>query len=146
MTQHVVTRWYRAPEVILRKRDYTTAIDVWSVACVIAEMFPLLSESKDVRAKRKVLFPGKSSWGMSPVSYETYNTDTDFMANGQMMVILDVLGTPTQAQICKVQDRQARQMLEKLRPRPPVDFEKLFPSADSQALDLVRKMLSLIHI
>ena len=31
MTGHVVTRWYRAPELILMEREYTKAIDVWSV-------------------------------------------------------------------------------------------------------------------
>jgi mitogen-activated protein kinase 1/3 len=31
MTGHVVTRWYRAPELILVEREYTTAIDVWSI-------------------------------------------------------------------------------------------------------------------
>lgn len=38
MTGHVVTRWYRAPELILMEREYTKAIDVWSVGCIIAEL------------------------------------------------------------------------------------------------------------
>lgn len=35
----VVTRWYRAPELLLGERKYTTAIDIWGVGCVFAEMF-----------------------------------------------------------------------------------------------------------
>jgi mitogen-activated protein kinase 1/3 len=31
LTEHVVTRWYRAPEIIFRDHDYSAAIDVWSV-------------------------------------------------------------------------------------------------------------------
>ena len=38
LTSHVVTRWYRAPEVILLEKDYTAAIDVWSVGCIFAEL------------------------------------------------------------------------------------------------------------
>lgn len=38
MTGHVVTRWYRAPELILMEREYTKAIDVWSVGCILAEL------------------------------------------------------------------------------------------------------------
>ncbi len=39
MTQHVVTRWYRAPELMLSADgNYTAAIDMWSVGCIFAEM------------------------------------------------------------------------------------------------------------
>ncbi|KAG8910462.1 Cyclin-dependent kinase catalytic subunit, partial [Tulasnella sp. 417] len=34
----VVTLWYRAPEVLLGSRHYSTAIDMWSVGCIMAEM------------------------------------------------------------------------------------------------------------
>jgi mitogen-activated protein kinase 1/3 len=38
LTGHVVTRWYRAPEVILLEKDYTTKIDIWSIGCIFAEL------------------------------------------------------------------------------------------------------------
>lgn len=37
-THEVVTPWYRAPEVLLGTRCYSTGIDVWSVGCILAEM------------------------------------------------------------------------------------------------------------
>lgn len=48
-THEVVTLWYRAPEVLLGSRHYSTAIDMWSVGCIFAEM-----------AMRSPLFPGDS--------------------------------------------------------------------------------------
>ncbi|KAG1049449.1 hypothetical protein G6F46_004556 [Rhizopus delemar] len=45
MTQLVVTLWYRAPELLLGGKEYTTAIDMWSVGCIFAELLnnePLL--------------------------------------------------------------------------------------------------------
>ena len=45
----VVTLWYRAPEVLLGSRHYSTAIDMWSVGCIFAEM-----------AMKQPLFPGDS--------------------------------------------------------------------------------------
>lgn len=36
--RQVVTLWYRAPEVLLGGRHYSTAIDMWSVGCIFAEM------------------------------------------------------------------------------------------------------------
>jgi len=37
-THEVVTLWYRAPEVLLGSRNYSTAVDMWSVGCIFAEM------------------------------------------------------------------------------------------------------------
>ncbi len=48
MTEYVVTRWYRAPELLLNCSEYTEAIDVWSVGCIFMELL-----------NRKPLFPGK---------------------------------------------------------------------------------------
>ena len=46
LTEYVVTRWYRAPEIMLSCSEYSSAIDVWSVGCIFAEMLgrkPLFS-------------------------------------------------------------------------------------------------------
>uniref|UniRef100_A0A8D3BLU9 mitogen-activated protein kinase n=1 Tax=Scophthalmus maximus TaxID=52904 RepID=A0A8D3BLU9_SCOMX len=48
MTGYVVTRWYRAPEVILNWMHYTQTVDLWSVGCIMAEMI-----------NGKTLFKGK---------------------------------------------------------------------------------------
>ena len=47
MFRYVVTRWYRAPEVILNASEYTKAIDIWSSGCIFAELIG-----------RTALFPG----------------------------------------------------------------------------------------
>lgn len=38
LTKEIVTLWYRAPELLLGEKQYSTAIDVWSVGCIFAEM------------------------------------------------------------------------------------------------------------
>lgn len=45
----IVTLWYRAPEVLLGSRHYSTGVDMWSVGCIFAEMI-----------MRQPLFPGDS--------------------------------------------------------------------------------------
>mmetsp|Transcript_13919 Transcript_13919/g.44136 ORF Transcript_13919/g.44136 Transcript_13919/m.44136 type:complete len:451 (+) Transcript_13919:478-1830(+) len=66
---YICSRYYRAPELIFGATDYTTAIDVWSVGCVMAEL--LLGQP---------LFPGES--GVD-----------------QLVEIIKVLGTPTREEI-----------------------------------------------
>jgi len=34
---HVVTRWYRAPEILL-KQNYDTKVDLWATGCIMAEL------------------------------------------------------------------------------------------------------------
>jgi serine/threonine protein kinase len=38
LTRKVVTLWYRAPEILLKIKNYGKAIDVWSIGCIIAEL------------------------------------------------------------------------------------------------------------
>ncbi|EKG01629.1 mitogen-activated protein kinase 3, putative [Trypanosoma cruzi] len=39
LTDYVITRWYRPPELLLENNYYTTAVDIWSVGCIMAEMY-----------------------------------------------------------------------------------------------------------
>ncbi|KAI7827720.1 kinase-like domain-containing protein [Kickxella alabastrina] len=39
MTGLVVTLWYRAPELLLGAKGYSTAVDMWSLGCIFAELF-----------------------------------------------------------------------------------------------------------
>ena len=38
MTEYVATRWYRAPEILFGSHYYSTAVDMWSVGCILGEM------------------------------------------------------------------------------------------------------------
>jgi MAK-like kinase len=38
-TDYVSTRWYRAPEVLLRSTAYSAPIDMWAMGCIMAEMY-----------------------------------------------------------------------------------------------------------
>ncbi len=38
-THEIVTVWYRAPEILLGSTEYTTAVDIWSLGCIMAELY-----------------------------------------------------------------------------------------------------------
>lgn len=66
LTKHVVTRWYRAPEVILMNNFYSFSIDMWSVGCIFAELLSMMESNFADWMARQPLFPGKSCYPLSP--------------------------------------------------------------------------------
>lgn len=94
LTQHVVTRWYRAPELILMQESYNAAIDMWSAGCIFAELLQTLEPGM----KAQPLFPGKTCFPLSAGRKERGNSeklDEEFRAEThQLMKIFDVIGTP----------------------------------------------------
>jgi len=95
MTEYVVTRWYRAPEIMLSGQDYTHSIDVWATGCILAEM-----------VARRPLFPGKNYVD-------------------QVRVIVDVIGNPTEQGLKMIEDQEARDFVRTLPNKPALDFTQL---------------------
>lgn len=81
MTDYIATRWYRAPEVILSWKKYSTSIDVWSVGCILAELLT-----------RKPLLPATSE-------------------EEQIQIITDLLGNPSEELIEKIQIERNREFI-----------------------------------
>ncbi|KAL7752944.1 cyclin-dependent kinase 5 [Sorochytrium milnesiophthora] len=68
-SHEVVTLWYRAPDVLMGSRQYSTSIDIWSIGCIFAEMAmgrPLFSGSSTrdqlVRIFKILGVPSEESW------------------------------------------------------------------------------------
>mmetsp|Transcript_26306 Transcript_26306/g.25926 ORF Transcript_26306/g.25926 Transcript_26306/m.25926 type:complete len:172 (+) Transcript_26306:336-851(+) len=93
LTEYVVTRWYRAPEVILNSSMYTKQIDVWSCGCVFAELIG-----------RAPLFPGD-----------------DYL--DQVQRVIGVLGTPTADDMHFIGNPAARRFISKLPKREKNEME-----------------------
>ena len=115
MTKHIVTRWYRPPELMMHPDGlYTSAVDMWSVGCIFAELIG-----------RKPLFPGKN-----------------FVH--QLTLILDVLGCPKDEEISHITSHQAIKFLDKISGKKKKPFSSLFPTNETNnlmAIDLIEKLL-----
>jgi len=135
MTTHVVTRWYRAPELILLQR-YTTAIDMWSFACIFAELLLMLPEAERPPSERNALFPGQSCFPLSPNS-EDFNSPASL---DQLNVIFKVIGTPS-GPYNWVERSEMREYLNSLEPVPSQPFEELAPGSPPEAISLLQAML-----
>lgn len=143
LTSHVVTRWYRAPELILLEKHYTAAIDVWSAGCIFAELLGMLKENAPTFMDRTPLFPGSSCFPLSPdKSAIVSKSGFPHSSTDQLMVIFKVLGTPGADDIDFVTDAKAIEYLKSWPPSKGQEFKTLFPGATADALDLLTQMTS----
>ena len=112
-TMYVATRWYRSPELILCHPEYTTSIDMWSVGCIVAELF-----------LRRPLFPGKSQVN-------------------QLNLIISLLGYPSQSYIERINSEQIKAYVKSLpKQTSRSSFMEKIPSCNSQeAMDLMQRLL-----
>lgn len=111
MTDYVATRWYRAPELLLTFKRYTTAVDMWSVGCIFGEIL-----------QRKPLLPGSDS-------------------SHQLELIFNLIGTPSEEDIECIPTARAREKVLRMPRRQGRSFDQMFRHANPLALDLLRKML-----
>ena len=137
MSEHVVTRWYRAPEVILCRGRYAQSIDNWSVGCIIAELYQLL---QGCSATRRPLFPGRSCFPLSPSHRTCFKDVTD-----QLNVIFDICGTPTTDEIVALEaEDDVKTYLRALHAKPPSDLHQRFEYMPADAVDLLVGLLKFL--
>uniref|UniRef100_A0A2P2JNE3 Uncharacterized protein MANES_06G116800 n=1 Tax=Rhizophora mucronata TaxID=61149 RepID=A0A2P2JNE3_RHIMU len=70
-TSLVVTLWYRAPELLLGAKEYSTAVDMWSVGCIMAELLA-----------KEPLFKGKNEVDQLDKIYRTLGTPNEMIWPG----------------------------------------------------------------
>ncbi|KAJ7524050.1 hypothetical protein O6H91_18G075000 [Diphasiastrum complanatum] len=111
MTEYVVTRWYRAPELLLSCEEYSTAIDMWSVGCIFAELLG-----------RRPIFPGK-----------------DYI--NQLKLIVNKIGSPEESDLQFINSHKARSYIRSLPFEPRIPLALLYPHANPLAINLLDRML-----
>eukprot|EP01062_Namystynia_karyoxenos_P045093 TRINITY_DN3341_c0_g1_i1.p1 TRINITY_DN3341_c0_g1~~TRINITY_DN3341_c0_g1_i1.p1 ORF type:complete len:399 (+),score=165.29 TRINITY_DN3341_c0_g1_i1:91-1287(+) len=111
MTDYVTMRWYRAPELVMESKVYTSAVDVWGIGAIMSEMFG-----------SKPLFPGKDRVN-------------------QLDKIIDIIGTPPDDELRTVGSEAAQRYIKKKTRRERMDFYARFPQADPKGIELMDKML-----
>lgn len=97
---------------MLTFKMYTKAIDVWSVGCILAEML-----------SGRALFPGKD-----------YHQQID--------LILNVIGSPTPADLFEISSTRSREYLKSLPFKRRQKFKEMFPMANPLALSLMERCLA----
>ena len=142
LTGHVVTRWYRAPEIILLEKDYGPAIDIWAVGCIFAELLGMMKENAPTFLDRQPLFPGKSCFPLSPAKDPTeQRKGFPFSSTDQLAVIFGTIGIPNEDDKSFVTDQKALEYLDSFPWNGRVDLKLKYPGAPKEAIDFLNKVL-----
>ncbi|GAB4848524.1 Mitogen-activated protein kinase [Ancistrocladus abbreviatus] len=115
MTDYVVSRWYRAPELLLCSNTHGSPIDVWSVGCIFAEILG-----------RKPIFLGRDSLH-------------------QLRLIITILGSPYDADLEFIDKERARNYIRSLPYSEGIPFSSYIPMQILWLLTCYRGCLPLIH-
>lgn len=100
-TPYIVSRYYRAPELILACSDYSNKIDIWAIGCIFAEFVTL-----------RPLFPGKTE-------------------GSQFLEQVAILGKPSDKDVYAMSDQIEQsqiKLIEMIDDIPKRDFTKILPS------------------
>lgn len=113
LTEYVVTRWYRSPELLCESLHYGKAVDIWSVGCIFAELLT-----------HEAFFRGDNP-------------------QHQLEVIVSKLGCPPKEHLKFIESNVALQSVLQYENRTPPPFESLFPrGCNPLAIDLLKQMLT----
>lgn len=110
-TNRVITIWYRSPELLLGETQYGPAVDIWSAACVLVEIFT-----------RHAIFPG------------------DGGEINQLDKIYNVLGTPSRSEWPGVAELQWFELLRPTQRIPSTFAEKYRDRVSPEAFELLQAM------
>lgn len=138
-----MTCWYRAPELLLGSKHYTTAVDIWAVGCIFAELInrcvrnmcccDRMAALTHVQMRCSTpLFPGKEE---PPGKFQA----------DQCNVVFRTLGFPTTERWPGVQSLREWQRIEGWASRLPAQnrLTERVPGLTGRARDLLMRMLEL---
>ena len=113
LTEYVATRWYRAPEIMLSSRQYTKAVDIWSVGCTLYEMLTGCP-----------LFPGK-----------------DY--HQQISLVVNVFGTKPFEALRSSCSARALEYVRRLPCGKPKTWKEMLPDVDDLTLDFLARTVAI---
>jgi len=111
LTEYVVTRWYRSPEIYLCSHEYGKACDLWALGCIFAEIY----------RKGKPLFPG-------PKCHKK-----------QLRLIFNTIGKPKR--LDWIQNPRALKFMKNLQATDSIPLEVLCPGICNEGADLLSRLL-----
>lgn len=112
-TDYIATRWYRCPEILVGSRRYSIGVDLWSVACIIGEMF-----------RSRPLIAGASTMQ-------------------QVEMIFELFGNPTSSDVESWQSPFTASILQNVQAKCRVSLDELCHALPAEAKALMKNLFKL---
>jgi len=146
LTRTVATPCYRAPEVIMSRGTYTSAIDMWSVGCIFGELLQrVVTTGGNITPSLQVAPLFSVTWDtpLTPKPGMRYVDPVvgDTAIHRELETLFDTVGTPAWACIETVPSKEWRDYLRGLPGRAP-KLQRRFPHASEESLDLLARLLT----
>ena len=139
-----MTRFYRAPEIILGSTEYSHQIDNWSLGCILGEIIHF-SDFYGLRDKLPV-FRGDSCFPLSPCKEMSQSSDQSLPIvhkMDQLLVILRLLGHQSSSDISFLPPNGAKEYMFSIqKTRFSNSLQSHFSKAPRQLLDMLCGLLS----
>ncbi len=111
LTEYVVTRWYRAPELLAGNQNYGFGVDVWALGCIFAELLNGVP-----------FFPGKDP-------------------KHQLKVIIDKTGSPSEEDLDFIDSEPVLKAIREIGFKAKVPLKKYFPKTSDDAIAILDLMM-----
>ncbi|GMH34062.1 hypothetical protein BSKO_01896 [Bryopsis sp. KO-2023] len=144
LTRQVCTPCYQAPEVVMSRGGYTSALDMWSVGCIFAELLqriPYVGSATTPQLQVPPVF-AVTMLPATPVDGDRYEDGPGRVdTRRELQALFDVIGTPSWACIRAVKSKAWRNYLKNL-PLRSGTLHRRFGFAGEPALDLLMRLLT----
>ena len=163
LTEYVVTRWYRAPELIAQSGKYGAAVDIWSSGCILGELLgrKALLMGKDYlhqmcahrRPPHACCTDACYTWGVARLSDDPCDTHGPDTCGAdpcgapatlcRRRLIVELLGTPSPSDLDSLHNPMAADYILQCHvpDRPTPLFAAQFPHVPPAALSLLEQLL-----
>jgi len=137
ITQHVVTRYYRCPEVLLVEQnfEYMWAIDMWSVGCIMAELMNMVKKNCSEVDWREPLCKGTHAFPLSPAQFSYEDDPLD-----QLEAIIEVVGTPSKEEL-EGFSYESRRRIMLMPTHQTADLVDMYPGSSAAEIDLLKNLI-----
>ena len=132
MTEYVVTRWYRAPEIMISPCKYGESVDIWAIGCIFAEVI-----------LREPLFPTDNYVKLTQAILELVDVKLDDLSEKKhcgYTFMKGVLKKKRKGTFVEKFKKLEKQTINKINWYNKTKNDIVFPVSDD-CLDLLRKML-----
>lgn len=145
LTVMVATPCYRAPEVVMSRGGYTSAIDMWSLGCIFGELLQRVRRVGSASTPHLHVAPLFAMHGIptTPQSGEKWGDDepSNPTTRSELAALFGVIGTPAWADVARVRACAWRKFLQKCSGRPPSLYRR-FGHAGEATTHLLTRMLA----